>query len=129
MALLIFVLAVSIGAFLLAFWLLRIIPVAQNAITTVRNAVGRMRDPDIDDLAREKAAQKAGIELVVFSGALILRSGIALAAAGVPVVLADWAGLVPVSVTLGFMERWEVIVTVSVLVVLGYIAIVHLWPR
>ena len=119
----------STGMFMLAFWLLRIVPVAQNAITTFRGGVSKMRDPGADDLVREKAVQKVGVDLIIASGSLILRSSIALAIAGVPVLLVGWAGIVPVSATLAFMQRWDVIAIASALVVVGYIVVVHLWPR
>ena len=121
--------AVSIGAFLVMFWLAGIVGVAKLAITTTRHAVQTMRDPKVDELEREKTVQTAAVKLVVASGSLILRSAFGIAVAFVPVLVADWAEISPKSVTLAFMERWDVIMIASLSVTLAYVLYLKLWPR
>ena len=125
---LVLITAVSILCFMIAFWLVGIVPVAREAIATVRTAMASMRDPALDDLAREKAAQSAALRMIRFSGALILRSLLALAAAAVPIFAADALGLAPAERSLAFMARWDVILVASVAVLALYFALRRLWP-
>ncbi len=121
--------AASIGVFLLVFWLADIVSTAKRAIATTRNAMQAIRDPALDDLARERAVQGAAIQLVVTSGSLILRSLLALAASFMPILGSDWAGIVPQAEMLAFMERWDVIVVATVVVTLGYVVGLRVWSR
>ena len=109
--------AASVLAFLLAFWLLKIVPVARDAIGTLQGTMAQLRDPDLDDLAREKAAQSAGIKLIGSAFSLLLRSVVALAAAAIPLWLADLAGIMPLSSSIAFLERWDVILVTSVIMI------------
>ena len=119
----------SIGFFLLVFWLAGVVSTARNALATTRGAMQAMRDPTLDERARERAVQTAAIRLVVASGSLILRSLLALVAAFVPILAADWAGIVPQAAVLAFMERWDVILIATVVVTFGYVVGVRLWSR
>lgn len=121
--------AASIGVFLLVFWLAGIVSTARRAIATTRNAMQALRDPALDELVRERAVQAAAIRLVVASGSLILRSLLALAAAFIPILASDWAGIVPQAAMLAFMERWDVIVIATVVVTLGYVVGLRVWSR
>ncbi|MGJ5620593.1 hypothetical protein [Sulfitobacter sp. MF3-043] len=88
-----------------------------------------MRDPTLDELARERAVQAAAVSLLVLAGSLILRSLLALAAAFIPVLMADLTGFAPLAATLAFMERWEVILIATAIITLGYVAGTRLWSR
>ncbi len=121
--------AASIGVFLLVFWLACVVSTARRAIATIRNAMQAIRDPALDELARERAVQAAAIRLVVASGSLVLCSLLALAAAFIPILAADWAGIVPQAAMLAFMERWDVIVIATVVVTLGYVVGLRVWLR
>lgn len=121
--------AVSIGVFLLVFWRANIVTVAKTAITTTRDALHNMRNAELDEEAREHAVQAAAVRLLGISGSLILRSLLALAAAFVPILAADLAGIAPHTATLAFMERWDVILIATVIITLGYVAGTRLWPR
>lgn len=121
--------AASIGAFVLVFWLAGVVPAAKGAIATMQNAVGAMRDPALDELARERAVQSAAVRLLVAAGSLILRSLLALAAAFVPILAADMADVVPQAASLAFLERWEVILIATLVIVLGYGVGSRVWSR
>lgn len=126
---LIIVAAASIGVFLVVFQLAGVVPVAKRAITESRGAIQAMRDPDLDELTRERTVQKAAIQLLIVSGSIILRSLLALAAAFIPIVLADWVGIASRAATLAFMERWDVILIASLVVIFGYVAGICIWSR
>lgn len=123
------IVAASIGLFLLVIRFAGVVSIAGLAIDTTRSAVQAMRDPALDELARERTVRAAAIRLVIASGSLILRSLLALAAALFPVVAADWVGIVPLAQTFAFMERWYVIVIATVVVALGYVVGFRVWSR
>lgn len=120
--------AASILCFMIVFWLADIVAVARRSIETARTAMQVTRDPTLDELAREKAVQSAALKMIGFAASLIGRSLLALAGAAVPIFAADWLGLMPVADTLAFMERWDVILIASLIVIASYIAIRRLWP-
>jgi hypothetical protein len=129
MIVMIVITVLSAGLFLLAFWRANIVAIAKTAMTTTRNALYNMRDPALDELARERAVQAAAVGLLVQAGSLILRSLLALAAAFIPILIADLAGIAPLATTLAFMERWDVILITTVIVTFGYMAGTRLWSR
>ena len=118
----------SILAFVIAFWLAKVVPAARKAIQTASGAASAMSSKDMDDEAKEKATQKAAISLLGSVGSIALRSAISLVAAAVPIYAADAAGLAPVDAVVDFMSRWDVIIIVSVVMIIGYIAASRLWP-
>ena len=113
----ILVTALSVLAFIAAFEFLGLMPKAQEAIAVSRRAAGVMADASLDEAAKEKAAQAAAIELMKGFFGLVLRIAGILAAAYVPIFLADVTGLLPESEALAFMLRLDVILVTSVLVV------------
>lgn len=121
--------AASIGAFLLVFWLAGVVSSAKSAIATALGALRVMRDPDLDELTRERAVQTAALRLVLNSGSIILRSLAALLSAYVPIFAADWAGVVPQAAMFDFLERWDVILISTVVVTLGYVVGARAWSR
>lgn len=129
MMLLVSITALSIGLFLLVFWRANIVTIAKDAIVTTRNALRDMRDPALDELAREHAVQAAAVGLVKQAGSLILRSLLALAAAFIPILAADLANMSSQATTLAFMARWDVILIATAIITFGYVAGVRLWSR
>jgi hypothetical protein len=79
-----------------------------------------LRDPALDDGARERAAQTAARRLFYVGGVISVRTAVALAAAAVPLVLADGLGVVPATTVAGFLMRLDVILIAGV-------ALVALW--
>ena len=121
--------ATSIGVFLLAFWFTDVVTTGKSAIETIRNAMQAIRNPALDELEREHTVQAAAVRLVVASSSLILRSLLALSAAFIPIIAADFAGIVPQAAMLDFMGRWDVIVVATVAVTLGYVVGLRVWSR
>ena len=66
--------AISVAVFMLAFWQLGIVGVARSAIETLTGAVAAIKDPALDDYAREKAAQAAGLKLIRSAVSILIRS-------------------------------------------------------
>jgi hypothetical protein len=123
--------AISIGAFLLGFWRAGVVPSAKRAFAATREAMRAIRDPGLDERARERAVQAAALRLSGISGSLILRNLAALIAGYVPIAVADFAGFTTRAALLSFMMRWDVIVVATAAVTLGFVAWagMRLWSR
>ena len=115
--------SLAVAAFLLGFHLAGVLPAASRAIATARSATGAMRNPALDDLAREKAAQKAGLSLLGSFASIALRSAAALAVSFVPILLADAMGLVDAGATTAFLLRWDVILGASAVMIAVWLVV------
>lgn len=97
-----------------AFWLAGIVPLARRAIAIVLEALAALRDPALDDDARELRMRRGSIGLLFAFLQIALRSALALAAALLPIYLADWAGLAPRARVFDFLARVDVIAAFTV---------------
>ena len=102
--------AISIGVFLLAFWRAGVVPCAKSAVAATRDAMLAMRDPSLDERAREHVVQTMALRLAGISGSLILRNLAALIVGYVPIVAADWLGFTTQAAVLSFMTRWAIFI-------------------
>lgn len=118
----------SIACFLAAFWLLRVVPVASKALATVHQAAADLRDPALDDEAREKAARQGALFLFGSFASILWRSLAALAAALVPIYAGDFLGLASGEAVFAFLARWEVIVAATAVICAGFYVKGRLWP-
>lgn len=116
---------ISISLFLVAFAVVRVVPVAVAAIATAKRALGVMRDASLDDEAREKATQRASLQLFGAFACILLGSLLAVAVAFAPIYLADGLGLAKTEHVLAFLARWEVIVGTSVVICVFLLAKGH----
>jgi hypothetical protein len=121
---------VSIGVFLVALWLLRLVPAAAKAVATALSATETMRDENADDAAREKAAQAAALSLLGSFFSILIRGTLAIGLSAVPIWLGDLAGMAPFDAAIAFLSRWDVIVVSSIVIIIGYTVGSRLWkPR
>ena len=109
----------AVAGFILALWLTNIAGTAQNVVSTCMAGVTALFDNQLSDDAKEKAARQAGLKLLAGGLNLTWRIALALAAAGLPIALADWAGVVAGEAVLGLMLRLDYIVVVSVVAFAG----------
>lgn len=117
----------SILLFMIALWLLRLVPVASGAVATAQGAMAVMRDPALDDAAREKAVQAASLRLMGTFASIVMRGALSLGVSLLPIWLADISGLASGEAVIGFLSRWDVIVTATVVICVGYVVWVRLW--
>ena len=117
----------SIVLFLIALWLLRLVPVASGAIATAQGAMAAMRDPALDDAAREKAVQAASLRLMGSFASIVVRGALSLGVSLLPIWLADVTGLASGAAVIDFLSRWDVIIIASVVIVAGYVVRIKLW--
>jgi len=119
----------SIACFLVAFSYARVMPVAAAALLTAQSALRVMRDPAIDDDAREAAIQTAALKLIGTFASIFFRSAAAVVASMAPIYLADFLGLAASESVIGFLSRWDVILGASLIITGFYFIRLRLWPR
>lgn len=107
----------SIAVFALAFRFSGLIKRSRAAIATATKTLSVIRQSDLDDDEKERAAQKAAIEL--FRGFLLitLSACLVLAAPGIVIWAGDAIGLASAPAVLDFLLSWEVLIGASLLLV------------
>jgi hypothetical protein len=116
-------------AFVAVCHALKVVTVARQVVATARRGMEAIRDPALDDEAKEKAAQRAAVGLFHVFLSITLRSLIALLASAAVVYAADAAGLVPAPATMARLASWEFIIATTIVLTAGYFAIVRAFPE
>ena len=119
----------SILAFMLAFHVLGIVPVASQAIATARAAGQVMGDKTLDEEIKEREVQKASISLMKSFASLVVRLVLLLVAAFLPIYLAELVGVTTTDAVLGFLLRLDVILITSVILIAAVLVGRRLWQR
>jgi len=117
----------SVAVFMAVFWLARIVPTARRAIAVVLEASAALRNPEFGDDVRESMMRRGSLTLLGVFLQIGLRSAVALAAAAIPIYLADWAGVVPRGQVFGFLARVDVIAAVTVTTIIAWFLAARLW--
>jgi hypothetical protein len=118
----------TLAIFAVALWMSGVMRVSAGVLSTTQNAAAIMRDPALDDLQREKAIQRASLRLLADFGSILFRGVVSLAISFAPIWLADAAGLASSRAVIDFLSRTDVIVVTSVVMVVGYVIRVRMWP-
>ena len=108
----------GVAAFAAVLTWLRLVPVARALMDAVTSGVTAMLDSALDDEAKERALRVSGLSLLVGSWQVAWRISLALASVALPVLLADFAGLVPRADSLGVLMRVDFIVIISIVAIL-----------
>jgi hypothetical protein len=118
----------SVIVFAVALWLFGVIRVGSGVLVTARSALAAISDESLDDLAREKAVQKASLSLLGAFVSIALRSILALLASFLPIWLASLTGRTSVDEVMQFLSRWDVVLIASLLMIAVYVIGRRLWP-
>lgn len=110
---LVFISALSVLAFLLAFSGLGVLPAAQTALGRASTAGRIMRDPGLSDDIKEREVQKAALGLLASALSISSRSVASLLAAALPIFLFAAFGGPKASAVFAFLSRWDVIAVAS----------------
>lgn len=121
--------AASTIAFLLGFQLARIVRVALSAARVFRESMSSIGDAALSDDDRERIMRRGSVALLLAFVSIVLRSAAALAAALLPVAVADWAGWVRWDDAMAYFARVEVIVGATILAGLGYFVFTRRWRK
>ena len=103
----------AVAGFALALWQLRVVAVARSVPATTMSGLAAMTSREMDDDAKEIAVRRAGLALIAAAFGLSWRFAAALAAAALPILLADAAGLVAFDRVIALMLRWDYILAVT----------------
>ena len=109
-------------AFLLVCVGLRIVDVAAQSWRTAQEGLATVRDPDLDDDAKEKAAQSAAIALFRAFFAVLWRALVATLVSGALIFAADALQLAAADQVMATLESWKFIVVASVILTALWIA-------
>lgn len=118
----------SIAVFLAAFARLGIVRVSGEALRVSRAAAAAMRDPALDDRARERAVQRASVRLLGQFVSLLLRGGVAVAASFAPIAIAALLGFTTSDAVIAFLSRWPAWVLASAMAAAAWTAGGRRWP-
>ena len=109
----------AIAGFGGVLWYSAILTVARQTVSVAMAGLNAMLDNALDDDAKEVAVRRAGFALFGAAFGIAWRFALALAAAYLPLVLADFAGLATVDDVLALMLRLDYIVIVSLVLVVA----------
>jgi hypothetical protein len=117
----------SVAFMAAGLWLFGVTRAAAAVLATTRTTAATMRDPSLDDLAREKAAQRASLTLMAGFGSIVVRTALALGAALIPVWIASRQGLASAGSVFHFLSRWDVLLFTTAAMIGGYLLAVRPW--
>lgn len=112
--------ALAIAFFLIAFQWLRVVPTAVAAAAVARTALSSTMDPSLAEERKEALAREASVRLMGSFLSLCGRGALAVAVSAVPLFALQALGVVKVAAVVDFLESWQAIVGVSVLMTVGY---------
>jgi hypothetical protein len=119
--------ALCLGIFVVALRLSGIVGASAAVLATTRDTLAVIRDSSLDDAAREKAVQRASVNLMARFGSILARGGLALGASLLPVWLADTAGLASSGAVFELLSRWDVMLITAAVMVAGFVIPVRPW--
>ncbi|WP_209509801.1 MULTISPECIES: sulfotransferase [unclassified Ruegeria] len=127
----IIILAVSllaVGGFAFVLWRTNIFETANDVVSTSMTGVTSLMDSQLSDYAKEQAVRRAGLKLIVGGFNIAWRVVLALAAAGLPIFLAEYFGVTTSSAVFDVMLRLDYIVIVSIVAIAAVKTIQWLRP-
>jgi hypothetical protein len=111
----------------MGLWAFGVLRVGAQALGTARGSLATLRDPRLDDTAREQAVQAASLRLFGAFFSILLRTALVLLAAALPLGLAGLAGLAAPEAVMAFLLRWDVIALTTLAMLAGYVVWRRLW--
>jgi hypothetical protein len=118
---------VSIVTFLVALRQFRVVSIARRSLATARATGAAVRDPSLDDRARERAAQQGATSMAVACVSLVVRSFLAASLSFLPIWIADRSGVAGTALVVAYLSRWQTALQASGLGVVAYACRVRLW--
>ncbi len=107
----------AVGGFALVLWRTNIFEAANDVVSTSMAGVTSLVNSQLSDQAKEQAVRRAGLKLIVGGFNIAWRVVLALAAAALPVFLAEYFGLTSSSAVFDVMLRLDYIVIVSIVAI------------
>jgi hypothetical protein len=118
---------VAITTFMGALSLLRVAPVAGQALATAQRTTAVIRDPAFDDRARERAARRAAFRLAAAGGSIVIRTLLAAAASFLPIWFAGASGVASTAQVVKFLTQWQGALVATLVATIAYLFRLRLW--
>jgi hypothetical protein len=107
---------------------LRIVSIARQAAAVARETATAMREPGLDDLARERISRRAAVNLAAATASIGIRTMAAAAAGFAPVWAASALDIARTGDVFSFLAGWQAIVATTVVAAAVYLLRMRLWP-
>jgi hypothetical protein len=117
----------SVAVFTEAMLRLRTFDAARHAVAITTDTASAMRNPSLDDRARERLARQSAGRLAAETGLLLVRTMAAAAAALVPVCAAQLLDLARAADVARSLASWPVVIAATLLAGLIYLARMRPW--
>lgn len=114
--------ALAIAVFMIAFFTLHILAVANSTIATSREVSRVLTDPSLDNDHREQVIKQASLSLLTNFFSMTVRGALALALSWLAMLAADAAGLARTEDVISLLSSWQAILVTSVVLTGAWIA-------
>lgn len=112
----------GIALFVFAFSALRLSRSFANVTQISRQTIEVFRDRQLDDDAKERAARQASWRLLKQGVEILSKALLTVALAALPFWLADRLALSPMSETVAFASRWDVLGITTIAMIGAWLA-------
>jgi hypothetical protein len=119
---------IALVVFAGAFWLSGVTGVARETLMTAKRAAMAMRDPGLDDSARESTARRAALRLGALFTSMMIRTAIVVASALTPIWLAGASGVADADSVAAALAGWQTGVVATLAAVGAYLFWTRVWP-
>lgn len=114
---------VVVGLFVWLVHVLKLVPLAKDAIAISRRSAAIMGDSTLDDDAKETAIQQSAVRLIKLSFLLLVGSAVALAAPMGVIWLLEVVGLVSLDAVVTILLRSDFLVLATVVGIASFVVL------
>lgn len=115
----------GVALFVLGFSLTRLSESFGHVTRIAGEASRAIRDPALDDDAKERIARQSSGQLLKQGVLIVLKAAAVLLATAAPFWIADVLAVTPLEESIAFASRWDVLVITTVVMLLAWFA----WRR
>ena len=115
----------GVAYFVIGFSLTRLADSCGHVTRLAGEASRAIRDPALDDDAKERIARQSSGQLLKQGVLIVLKAAAVLLATAVPFWIADILSITPIEESIAFASRWDVLVITTVVM----LAIWFAWRR
>jgi hypothetical protein len=118
---------IVIGVFVTSLWLCGLAAVAGETLATTRRAAAALREPGLDDRARESAARGASSRLAMLFASMVFRTAVVMTVSAVPIWLASALGLAGGKEVVALLAGWQTAV-IATAALGAWVLWTRMWP-
>lgn len=109
-----------VAGFVILAHYVRLVPRTAEVVATARESIEVLKDPQLDDDAKEQFMQRSAIVLFKLLAQLLLGSLVALLIPFAVIWLAEMAGLLSLNSSIEMLLRWDFLLAATVTVFAAY---------